>query len=128
MKATIEKLGEGRIFFITLLIVFLTHFIFENTEIKEVTVLKSSTVILIELIVVYPIRFLFFGIHGFKITQLSLPKLNQTAWISISILIVGLLICGTYYFVNKDNGRYQYERGLIIDKKTGEAKKIHFEN
>lgn len=53
-----------------------------------------------------------------------MKKLTPTAWICASIIFVGLLLCGTYYLVNKDNGRYQIERGYIIDKKSGEAKHI----
>ena len=53
-----------------------------------------------------------------------MKKPTPTFWICASIIFVGLLMCGTYYLVNKDNGRYQYERGYIIDKQTGDAKKI----
>lgn len=53
-----------------------------------------------------------------------MKKPTSTFWICFSIILVGLLFCGTYYFVNKDNGRYEYESGLVIDKKTGEAKQI----
>ena len=48
----------------------------------------------------------------------KMKKPTSTFWISFSIILVGLLFCGTYYFVNKDNGRYEYESGLIIDKKS----------
>ena len=56
--------------------------------------------------------------------KLSMKKPTSTFWICFSIILVGLLFCGTYYFVNKDNGRYEYDSGLIIDKKTGEARQI----
>lgn len=60
---------------------------------------------------------------NFKISS-TMKKPTSTFWICFSIILVGLLFCGTYYFVNKDNGRYEYDSGLIIDKKTGEAKQI----
>lgn len=53
-----------------------------------------------------------------------MKKPTSTFWICFSIIIIGLAFCGTYYLVNKDNGRYQYESGLIIDKRTGIAKQI----
>lgn len=56
--------------------------------------------------------------------NISMKKPTSTFWICFSIILVGLLFCGTYYFVNKDNGRYEYESGLVIDKKTGEARQI----
>lgn len=53
------------------------------------------------------------------------PHLTSTFWLCFSIILVGLLFCGTYYIVNKDTGRYEYDSGLIIDKKTGDAKQIN---
>ena len=54
-------------------------------------------------------------------------RITSTFWICVSILVVGGLFCATYYYVHKDDGRYEYNGGgLIIDKKTGEAKKITF--
>ncbi|HAQ19242.1 MAG TPA: hypothetical protein DCR40_08425 [Prolixibacteraceae bacterium] len=56
-----------------------------------------------------------------------MKKPTSTFWICFSIILVGLIFCGTYYFVNKDNGRYEYQHGLVIDKKTGEAKQINIQ-
>ena len=56
--------------------------------------------------------------------NLNIRKPTSTFWICFSIILVGLLFCGTYYFANKDNGRYEYQSGLVIDKKTGDAKPI----
>lgn len=61
---------------------------------------------------------------NYKILGFKMKKPTSTFWICFSIIIVGLVFCGTYYLVNKDNGRYQYESGLIIDKRTGIAKQI----
>lgn len=60
-----------------------------------------------------------------SINKLSMKKPTSTFWLCFSIILVGLLFCGTYYFVNKDTGRYEYDSGLIIDKKTGDAKQIN---
>jgi hypothetical protein len=56
--------------------------------------------------------------------RFKIEKPTSTFWLCFSIILVGLLFCGTYYFVNKDNGRYEYQSGLVIDKKTGDAKPI----
>jgi len=54
----------------------------------------------------------------------KISQLSATFWICASIIFIGILFCGTYYLVNKDNGRYQYDkkRSIVIDKKTGETK------
>ena len=59
-----------------------------------------------------------------NMNKFNMKKPTSSFWICLSILIVGLLFCTTYYFVNKDNGRYEYKSGLVIDKQTGEAKQI----
>jgi hypothetical protein len=56
--------------------------------------------------------------------NLNIRNPTSTFWICFSIIVVGLLFCGTFYLVNKDNGRYEYQSGLVIDKKTGDAKPI----
>ncbi len=124
MKALIKKLGEVRIFFICLALLYLTYAVFEYSEIKEITSITLNTVLIIELVLFYPVRYVLIGVVGFKIDQIKTPKLSPTFWISFSIILVGLFFCGTYYFVNKDNGRYEYQDGLVIDKKAGTAKPI----
>lgn len=56
-----------------------------------------------------------------------LPRINKptsTFWICFSILIASILIAGAIYISGRDNGRYEYQHGLVIDKKTGIAKRI----
>jgi hypothetical protein len=59
-----------------------------------------------------------------NMNKLGMKKLTSTFWLCFSIILVGLLLCGTYYLTNMDNGRYEYQDGLVIDKKTGDAKPI----
>ena len=51
-------------------------------------------------------------------------KVTSTFAICAAIILAGIIFSATYYFVNKDNYRYEYKSGLVIDKKTGYAKEI----
>ena len=55
----------------------------------------------------------------------TMKKPTSTFWICISILFASIIISGSIYLTGKDNGRYEYQSGLVIDKKTGEAKPIN---
>ena len=57
----------------------------------------------------------------------GLPKQTSTFWICFAIIVSSLIIGGSYYLINKDNGRYKVDGALIIDTKTGTAKQISFE-
>ena len=124
MKALIKKLGEARIFFVAVALLILTYAVFEYSGIKEITSITLNTVLIIELVLFYPVRYVVFGVGSYKIDQIKTPNLSPTFWISFSIIFVGLLFCGVYYLANKDSGRYEYQDGLVIDKKTGDAKPI----
>jgi len=124
MKTLIKKLGEVRIFFICLALLYLTYAVFEYSDIKEITSITLNNVLIIELVLFYPVRYLILGVGSLKLDKIKTPNLSPTFWISLSIILVGLLFCTVYYLANKDNGRYEYQHGLVIDKKTGEAKRI----
>lgn len=51
-------------------------------------------------------------------------NITSTLVICAAIILAGIIFSATYYFVNKDNYRYEYKSGLVIDKKTGSAKEI----
>jgi hypothetical protein len=124
MKERIKTIKETRILLLFFAIVCLAYITFECTSLKEITTLALSEVLISLIILFYPIRYLLVGIDSLKKMLINTPKFSPTFWVCVSIIVVGLVFCGTYYFVNKDNGRYQYESGFVIDKKTGEAKRI----
>lgn len=124
MKSIIKKLGEVRIFVVCSTLLYLTYLVYEYSDIKGITTITLNTVLIIELVLFYPVRYLVFGFGSYKIEQIKTLKLSPTFWISFSIILVGLLFCGAYYLANKDSGRYVYQDGLVIDKKTGDAMPI----
>jgi len=64
------------------------------------------------------------AIEKFRSSLSGIKKPTATFWICVSILVASILIAGSVYFSGRDNGRYEYQDGLVIDKQTGDAKPI----
>lgn len=119
-----KNINEVTILFVFIILVIITFAVFEGAGLKDITTLSLASVLMFEFICFYPLRFIFRLYNRADKMQINIPNFTSTFWICLSIVLVGFLFCGTYYLTHKDDGRYQYDNGIVIDKKNGTFRPI----